>query len=384
MSRTGTVLYGITAGVSADKLLRGQLGWLREQGWDVHLAVNPDERAHKAAEREQIALEPLPMSRDISLADDLRSLRNWFTVIRRVRPAVTNVSTPKAGLLGGLAAAALRVPRRVYVMRGLRVEGADGPMSTVLWLMERIAVLCATDVVVVSRSLGEEARRRRLLGRRAWLVGEGSSNGVRADLVQASVAHTDGAALRERHGLQPYDVVVGFVGRITADKGVEPLLDAVATLPDQSPVRLLIIGSVDDEALGHRITAMGRRVVHVDWTDDVWSYYSAMDVLCLPTRREGYPNVVLEASAAGVPTITTTATGAVDSVVDGETGLLVAIDDSTAMAVAIESLASQPTARKAMGIAARDRVDEHYQPEDIWRGIDSILRGTPADNVHQI
>jgi len=379
------VLYGITAGGSANNLLRGQLAWLRERGWEVHLAVNPDAQALLAAQREGVSLEPLPMIRTISLLADLRSLAAWVRILSKLRPGVVNVSTPKAGLLGGLAAWALRVPRRIYVLRGLRLEGASGPLASILWLMEWAAIAVATDVVVVSRSLGEEALRRRLVRPgRAWLVGDGSSNGVRADLVAAEVAATDADALRLALGLDPRDVVIGYVGRITADKGIETLLTAFTALPETLGARLLLIGSTEDEALAERLSTMGDRCVHVGYTEDVWRYYAIMDFLSLPTRREGFPNVVLEAAAAGVPTVTTRATGAVDSVVDGVTGVLVEVDDAKGLAEALGTLAADPALRRSLGEAARLRASEEYQPERIWSGIESIMRGSPVDHVHRV
>jgi len=381
-----SVVYGITVGISALTLLRGQLAWLREHGWDVHLAVTPDSQAHKAADRERVTLEPLPMTRNISPKADLVALTAWVRLLVRVKPAAVNVSTPKAGLLGGLAAFATRVPRRVYVLRGLRLEGASGVLAKVLWAIERLTVATATDVVVVSPSLAADAHARRLLPvrKRVWLIGEGSSNGVPAAAVQAAATPQARRQLRDELSLADDDMVVGYVGRITVDKGVATLLDAMAALPGDARVKLLAIGSIDDAPLAGRLDALGDRIVHVDWVDDPWRYYAAMDVLCLPTRREGFPNVVLEAAAAGLPTVTTRATGAVDSVVDQVTGYLVDVEDSPALQQALAALATTPSLRTKMGEAARDRVERQFQPELIWAGVASLLAGQPGPDVHRL
>lgn len=369
-----TVLYGVTVATSVQTLLRGQLGWLRDQGWDVHVACSPDAALDAAAAREGFTPHPLAMSRSMSPLRDLAALRSWLRLLRALRPDVTNVSTPKAALLGSVAAWLARVPRRVYVVRGLRLEGASGPGRWLLWLAERLAIALSTDVVVVSRSLGTALRGHRLLGRRrALLIGDGSSNGVAAQDIAARVAVARAAGLRESLGLPVDRLVVGYVGRLVADKGIDSLLAGAATA-DAKPT-LLLVGSLDDPGIASALEAGGLAVVHVPWTDDVWPYYAAMDVLCLPTLREGFPNVVLEAAAAGVPAIATDATGAVDAVVDGVTGLTVGVGDATALAAAIDRLAAAPDERARLGEAARERAVRDFRPERIWAGVAATMRG---------
>lgn len=370
------VLYGITSGTSARTLLRGQLAWLAARGWDVVLACTPDEDALAAASDQGVRLTPVPMERRIRLRSDLAALVAWVCLLRRERPDVVNVSTPKAGLLGGLAASLVRVPRRVYVVRGLRLEGSRGAQRVLLWLMERCAIAVATDVVVVSRSLGRECRRQRLFGRRGpWLIGDGSSNGVDAAAIAARAARVDAAGRRAELGLSRDDFVVGFVGRLTPDKGLDTLVRALADPRLPPRVRLLVIGSVEDPATASALGAPGGRIVSVGWTTDVWSYYAAMDALCLPTRREGFPNVVLEAAAAGIPAAVTRATGAIDAVEDGRTGRLFAVDDAAGLAAILTEWAEHPDAAAALGAAARDRVATRYRPERLWAGIEDILAG---------
>lgn len=376
------LIYGITSGTSAKTLLRGQLAWLAGRGWEVSLAADPDAQAHAAAQAQGVTLHPLPMVRPVSPRADLASFGRWLVLLWRERPDVVNVSTPKAGLLGGVAAWVLRVPRRVYVIRGLRLEGVRGPGRAVLWAAEKVACLAATDVVAVSASLARACVRHRLVRPgRIWLVGEGSSNGVDAGAVAARVAAVDPSSLREDLGLAPDDFVVGFVGRLTADKGLATLVGALRDprLPDH--VRLLVVGSAEDEASVTALASLGPRVRVVGWTDDVWAHYAAMDVLCLPTRREGFPNVVLEAAAAGVPSLVTRATGAVDAVVDHETGRLFGVDDAAALAGLLIEVVQNPADLARWGELARRRAVTAFAPERIWKGIEDILAGRGEGNA---
>jgi len=371
--RGSRVLYGITVPESAATLLRGQLTWFREQGWDVHLATSPGSLLDVVAEREKIVVHPLPMERETSPLRDLVALVRWIVLLVRLRPDVLNVGTPKAGLLGTIAGWLTRVPRRVYVMRGLRLEETSGLQRRILWLAERLTILLATDVVCVSHSLRDEARALGLLPRNhAVVIGHGSSNGVNPDRWRFDDA--DPVATRAGWGVRPDELVVGFVGRIAFAKGVQDLLGALGEL-DGLPVRGLLVGPVEDEALRSAIAALGDRVVSRDgWTSDLDHVYAAIDVLCLPTRKEGFPNVVLEAALAEVPAITTTATGSRDSVVPGVTGWLVEPGDVGQLADAIRTCAEDREGVRAAGRAARERALRDFRPAGIWSGLESVYR----------
>lgn len=379
------VLYGITSGGSAVSLLRGQLHWMRGQGEEVVLATTPGKYAEQAVRREGVAFRPIPMAREISLGADLHALRDWLRVLHEERPDVVNASTPKAGLLGMVASAFSRIPRRVYVVRGLRLEGAHGPTLGVLWAAEWLTMRLATDLVFVSESLAEAAFSRRLgRGTRAWIVGGGSSNGVDADAVAAEAASVDPGAMRDRLGLDRNRLVAGFIGRITRDKGVGTIAEAAAD-PALSPRwQFLAVGDVEDETLAAELDADGN-VVRIGYSDEVWAVLAAVDVLVLPTLREGFPNVVLEAASVGTPTLTTRATGAIDSVIDGETGRLFDIGDAGALVRHLNALADDPGRIAVMGRAAKERVHREFVPERIWGGVREIMAGrAPSELVRRL
>lgn len=208
-------------------------------------------------------------------------------------------------------------------------------------------------------------------------LADGSSNGV--DLERFSPGESD---VRARMGMEADAPVIGFVGRLTRDKGIPELMEAFETVLAAEPrTRLLLVGWFDaaedalDEDLRVRIQAHPR--VHcTGMVDDAAPYYRAMDVLALPTWREGFPNAVLEAQASGVPVVTTLSTGSRDSVVPEVTGLLIPPGYPEAIAEAALKLLRNPARRKTMGGAARAWVREHYLEEyvlemtvDFYRGL---------------
>jgi glycosyltransferase involved in cell wall biosynthesis len=150
--------------------------------------------------------------------------------------------------------------------------------------------------------------------------------------------------------------------------------DALRQLPSRgTDVQLLLVGAAESGG-EDPLAAAGATVVRTGFVTDPERYYAAMDLLCLPTFREGFPNVVLEAAAAGIPTVTTDATGAVDSVVDGETGLVVPVRDATALADAIGRLSAESELRARLGAAARVRARERFARPVVWAAQEEFYR----------
>lgn len=382
--RVGRLIYGTTVGLSLWAFYPGQLKDMAGRGWNVTAVACGDQHLSRAAVREGVASARVAMARDISLARDLQALAEWVLLLARQRPAVINLGTPKAGLLGGLAAKVTRVPRRLYVVHGLRFEGTTGARRALLVSMERLALWCATDVVVVSRSVGAGLRRvgvRRPL----LLIGEGSCNGIDAEKTQRMARTVDVQARRETLGLERGTFVVGFVGRLTPDKGLSQLAEALRLLRSGGvEVTLLALGDAESDDAEAALREAGESVVLTGWVDEPLTYMSLMDVLVLPTKREGYPLVVLEANASGVPVVTTRSTGAIDSVEDGVDGLLVDYDDAPALAAQITRLVNDRALGERLAGAGRHRAEKRFASQRIWDGLDSIYRGRPNDDVRRL
>jgi glycosyltransferase involved in cell wall biosynthesis len=269
-------------------------------------------------------------------------------------------------LLGTMAALLSRVPRRVYMLRGLKCETATGAKRRLLFAAERLAAACAHVVLCNSASLRDQALALGVApSHKLHLLGEGSSNGV--DIARFSPAPDDlRDKVRGKLGI-PHDAkVVGFVGRLTNDKGLPDLVDAFeAILRAEPAARLLLVGWFDaaEDALGGALRTRILRHPQIDCTGfvaDAASYYRAMDVLVLPTWREGFPNVVLEAAASGIPVVTTLCTGARDSVIPEVTGYLVPPGYPEAIAEFVLKILRDPERQRQMGQAARRWILDHY------------------------
>jgi glycosyltransferase involved in cell wall biosynthesis len=376
MPDRGRVLIGVTSDLSLT-LMRGLPRYLHEKGWDVHIVCAPGPRLEDLRTEDGITVHALAMAREPRPFADLRALMAWMRLLRRVRPDVVSVGTPKAGLLGGIAARMSRVPFRVYHLRGLRLETTSGMRRRILTALERISMRCAHVVVSVSPSLRRRAIEFGLTrDEHVRVLGQGSSNGV--DVSRTVPTAAARAARRRKLGLDARVPVVGFVGRLTTDKGLDTLAEARAILAERGvDHQLLIVGGMDDNAdpaIPEALRAAGRPPVETGFVPDAAPYYAAIDILCLPTLREGFPNVVLEAASAGIPAVTTNATGAVDSVVDGTTGLIAAAGDARSLAERLQQLLEAgPEVRRAYGAAARERVEREFSREHVWGLFDELL-----------
>lgn len=372
------MLFGVTVPVTALAFLRDQLTDLADQGWDVHLATAPDPGFEQLMDLPGVTVHALPMRRDPSPAADLRSLVGWRHLIRDVRPDVVAASTPKAGLLGMLAARQQRVPVRLYHVRGLRAEGLSGILRRVSLDSERIAVHCATDVLCDSDSLLARMRQLGLLRPdRGVVLGKGSCCGVDTARFRPPTP-SERAQARGELGVEPDDIVVGLVGRLVPDKGVEELLSAVRDLNGSDPrVRLALVGPPEDASLDEATAAAVREgwAIAPGAVADPRPSYWAFDVFCLPSHREGFPISPLEAQACGLPVVTTTATGCRDSVVDGTTGLLVAPADVKALRRALAALAADAGARERMGRAGSEWTRSSFEQSAVRRRFIDYLNG---------
>jgi len=368
------LLYLLTDEISS-VLVRGQLGFMAGRGFEVTVATRLSEPQHPDPSGDKwdadVRVEHLPFVREPSPVADLRAL--WATVrmIRRVQPAIVNASTPKAGLLGMLAAWLCRVPVRVYVVRGFRFETAAGWRRRLFRSLEWVAIRCANHVLFNSASLQRVAEAEGLIrAGRGEVAGAGSGNGIDLGRFSDAVLPTRAAA-RAKLGL-PLDVaVVGFVGRFTNDKGIADLVEAFASISSQrDDVWLLLVGQFEagDLVPGDVLRAVERtdRIVTVGWLDDPGVAYRAMDVLAFPSSREGLPNVPLEAQLCGVAVVAYRATGTVDAVEDGVGGMLVDIGYADALAESLQTLLCDGARRTSMGAAGAAWVTEHFDRQLLW------------------
>jgi glycosyltransferase involved in cell wall biosynthesis len=207
------------------------------------------------------------------------------------------------------------------------------------------------------------------------VIGKGTSDGIAIERYASTAQAEFGLKqLQRQFHISPDAPVIGYVGRITRDKGIAELFEAFKRLESSYPgLQLLLIGDHDatdpiPDALRERIES-DPAVLRTGFVENVERFYGVMDVMALPTYREGFSTVLVEAQSASVPVVTTNVTGAVDAIVDGETGLHVPVRDADALTSALDRLLGDAELRRRMGAAGRIWVEKNFRQEDVWQQI---------------
>jgi len=365
------LLMVATVGYTHWSFLKGQNRFMATEGVEVHVAAAEDGFLERVATRDGVPVHAVPMSRNIDPRRDAVAVVRLWRLMRRIRPDVVHLSTPKAALLGAIAATFAGVPVRIFLARGSVAAADRGWAPWINRLAERLTARLCTEVVAVSPSLLDFLRREGIVPRdRGLVIRAGMSNGVDGTHFQPDPA---------RHTGPDAAPVVGFVGRLGREKGIAELAAAWKCLRERFPAaRLLFVGGWERVAgVSAEVRAAlesDERVEFVGHVDDVRPCYHRMRVLAFPSHREGFPNAPMEAAALGVPCVGSRAVGVVDAVVDGVTGALVDLHDPAALAAGLARYLEDPGLARRHGDAGRERVLRDFDPAAIWTDLLSVYR----------
>jgi len=371
-SKEAPIVFVVTVAVT-HRFLEGIKEGLCARGYRVVL-VSGSGAPLQAAQDAGFETYAVDMAREIAPARDLGSLWQLVCLFRRLRPSLVVAGTPKAGLLGTLAARLCGAPQIVFQMHGLRSETMRGGKRWLLATTEWVSACFAHTTVCVSDSLRNRARQLGVLrASQGEVLGHGSPNGILIEEFAATAERRQqGARLRHQLGWGSRERVIGFVGRFVRDKGVADLVSAFESLSGQDEsLRLLLIGGYEEgdglpAAVRERIASHSAITV-VDWAEPIAPWYAAMDVFAFPTYREGLPTVLLEAQAAELPIVATRVTGVVDAVREGKTAILVESGNASQLGEAIRHVLAEDALARGMGRAGSEWVRTAFAREAVVR-----------------
>ena len=352
-----------TSDVSIQLLLLDHIQALAAAGHQVTAVCAPGPWIEELRTK-GVAVETVAMNREAAPLADLQALRSLTKLFRKKRFDVVHTHTPKAGVLGPLAARLAGVPVVVHTIHGLLFhDQMPSAAQCFFWLPEKFTAALSHRLLSQSQEDISMAVRRKICDTaKIGYIGNGIDS--------ARFSASNGAArtgLRAQLGFAADDFVVGSVGRLVAEKGFKDLFAAAERLhPSHSAIRFVVIGPQDsarrDAISPARLRQLGERgIIHfAGWQDTMSDWYSMMDLFALPSHREGLPRACMEASAAGLPVIASDIRGCREVVRHEETGLLVPMQDASALAAAIETMMSDRLRARQMGENGRVYIRKEF------------------------
>jgi glycosyltransferase involved in cell wall biosynthesis len=346
-------------------------------GLKTYVACSPSEHLKQYSIEKKFNPIFVDILREINPVSDLKAILFLRRKINEEQIDIVIGHTPKGAMIAMIAAYLAGVNKRIYFRHGIMYETSKGTKAFLLKTIEKLTGKLATKVVCVSKSVIEKSITENLNKPcKNILLNLGTCNGI--DSIRFSKQNITASSqifLREKYQIKLEDRIVGYVGRLVNDKGINELISAWKIIKQKrGDVKLLLVGPFEardsiSEKLKQLIKA-DNSIIHTGLISDVLPYYGLMDIFILPSYREGFPTVVLEASSMAIPIITTRSTGCVDSIVENETGVYcdlspIDIADKIGFYLSNKNIATRH------GENGRDFVVNNFQQEIIWKEIET-------------
>ena len=359
-----------TVPISLNTFLKGQLKMLAEY-YDVLAVSSPGEALEEVHRREGVRIKAVPMERHISFVKDLVALCRLIVLFLRERPDIVHSMTPKAGLLAMLAAWVTRVPVRMHTFTGLVFPTATGLKQKILIATDRLTCFCATHINPEGRGVKHDLIKYKITSKPLHIIANGNVNGINLNYFDRTPEVMELAVSIRRSGVFTFC----FIGRMVTDKGINELVQAFKRLYEKNKqVCLLLVGPFEN-ALDPLQPETEEAILHhpgirfMDFQKDVRPFLAASDALVFPSYREGFPNVVLQAGAMGLPAIVTDINGCNEIICSGQNGTIIPARDKDILLDTMEYYVAHPTEVKRMADQARQLIVERYDQHIVWEAL---------------
>lgn len=368
-----TLIRITTVPLSLDKLLEGQLNYMSEF-YNVIAVSSEKEYLEKIGKRENVATHHIEMTRKITPIQDLVSVVKMYFFFKKVKPFIVHTHTPKAGIVGMVAARLAGVPHRLHTVAGLPLLEATGLKRQLLDFVEKLTYSCATKVYPNSNALlGIIKENNYCPSTKLKVIGKGSSNGINTDYFDAKHFSTEQKSeLKKQLNIHEDDFVFIFVGRIVADKGINELITAFSKLQQQ--IKLLLVGPLEQDLnplLPETLQQIqsNANIISVGYQNDVRPYFAISNALVFPSYREGFPNVVMQAGAMNLPSIVTNINGCNEIIEEGKNGTIIPVKNSDELYKAMLKFVSNAAQLQTYKQNSRPLIVSRYQQDKVWNDI---------------
>lgn len=349
---------------------KGQINVLKEY-FDVELISSPGEYMEEMCSKHFVKGHDLIMKREISVFNDILSLMKLIILFFKIKPFIVHGNTPKASLLSMIAAWITRVPKRIYYVHGLRYYGEVGKKRKLLMFFEKVSCYFATHIVAVSEGVKEGLNKDNLSKKEVLLIWNGSVNGI--DLEYFDPEKTDVSTIRNLYGIDQNDFVFGFIGRFVGDKGVNELVGAFKELNKfHKNTKLLLVGRFENELDPLKEETISeisnnQNIIYAGFQKDVRPFLATMNIFSLPSYREGFGIVLMEASAMNVPSISSNIIGCNEIVFNGVNGFLIESKNQQILLDKMDYCIQNREKINEMAKKARIIVKDKFEQKELWK-----------------
>jgi glycosyltransferase involved in cell wall biosynthesis len=363
-----------TVPISLEKLLENQARFFKKY-YSVTLVSAQKEQLEALAKEQGVTYFPLEMTRKITLLQDLRCLLQLVRFLRKEKPHIVHSHTPKAGIIGMLAAFIARVPVRMHTVAGLPLMESKGIKKRILYAVERLTYRCATHVYPNSKGLMDFIQKKHLAEKTPLqIIGKGSSNGIDTGHFNAdSISDQELIKCQKKWTIAQDDFVFLFIGRLVGDKGINELVSAFEQLSNKLPkVKLLLVGPQEpilDPLAKSTIKAIDQNpsIISTGYQQDVRPFLKMAQVFVFPSYREGFPNVVLQAGAMGVPCIVSDINGCNEIIEDEVNGFVVPPKQVQPLTKKMQSLYEDAEKRNTFIQRTQTLIATNFERAQYWK-----------------
>ncbi len=370
-----------TVPISLEKLLEGQLEFM--QDYFQITAISADkEKLEALGVVNGYDTFHVEMTRQITPLADILAAYKLYKYLKKEKPSIVHTHTPKAGILGMLAAWMARIPNRLHTVAGLPLMEATGIKRSLLNFIEKLTYRFATQVYPNSKGLYDFILAENFTSpSKLKIIGQGSSNGIDIEYFHPSKFTAAKTSMRQELNIPQDSFVFVFVGRLVGDKGINELVTAFqnlnASLPTpHSPLpthnsQLLLVGPLEtelDPLKPETLAAIetNSKIHAVGYQADVRPYFAAADALVFPSYREGFPNVVMQAGAMGLPSIVSDINGCNEIILPGKNGIIIPPKNTEALQQAMQDLSSDTKLYTKLKSNSREMIVSRYSRKEVW------------------
>ena len=368
-----------TVPLSLKVLLKGQHRFMSEH-FEVIGVSSPGKELAEVKNDEEVEVIAIDMSRKITPVKDIISLWNTYKFLKREKPQIVHTHTPKAGIVGMLAANLAGVPHRLHTVAGLPLMESAGVKRKILEVVERITYASANKVYPNSKGLYDYILKHNYTNKyKLKVLGNGSSNGIDTSFFSPDqVSEAQKELLKKELNIKNEDFVFVFVGRLVGDKGINELVKAFSMLNktknEERQFKLLLVGPLEQELdpLPEDILNEIKNnpdIINAGFQSDVRPYFAISHALAFPSYREGFPNVVMQAGAMGLPSIVSDINGCNEIIIDDENGVIVPVKNVEKLNEAMERMKSDTDYYKRLKMNARPMIESRYEQSEVWNAI---------------